>query len=635
MVKHRKRHANNQFIEAAHRAVRKVGWDPRYDLEIVRGDGSSNGNAVRYGYRAGKIRLMESPNLLEHLESLRDILDQVDLGKPPDCLEDIVGSRVYMQFGGWDVCPYSSIDYGELLEATADGLRSAGMQEPQVQQFVVPVTSFFIGSVISSTYAIDGPDPTRFRRGWQLDLIVSSHANEIKLPRYTSLYASIQLRLWADNPSLTRSVRNCFEQPFDALDFETDRGVAILLDSLDFNVGEDGLVWHDDALRESLFEELKFNYRSWPIKAFQFAEMMAPLVSNDLPEQRPPQRSSPNDPRQRPSAQAHQRRAAVQVPDGALMQMLLRQGQPAVGQLPCTPIDSFAERLTRDSWFRQNVLQSRIGTGKGPLKILPGFDALDVLYRNRATGVEIESETIKKRGMSFPISHMARERLEQGVPGLNNIDWGATRISQDDQLVLFRKRLPITDDIPARMELGGFPDLLFCCDSSGSMQWDPFTGTGAYDSLLRAVYSVFQFLEKQNKAQHMRFAVVNFSGTTLHTAWEDYNNIRVVKKMLFKHQSGGTKLNAATLENIARQSKDRFLCLMVSDGQISNPQDVVNAIQSMVSHGHGFVLIQIGSANSMSQAVEALGLPVHLISDHRQLEGLCLEYSKQTWKGGD
>ena len=184
------------------------------------------------------------------------------------------------------------------------------------------------------------------------------------------------------------------------------------------------------------------------------------------------------------------------------------------------------------------------------------------------------------------------------------------------------------------MELGGFPDLLFVVDSSGSMRWDPCSGTGAYDSLLRAVYSVLQFLERQNKAQHMRFAAVNFSGTTLHTTWEDYSNIRVVKKMLFRHQSGGTKLDAGTLENIAAKSQDRFLCLMVSDGQISNAEAVVSAISSMVSHGHGFVLIQIGSHNATSQAVAQLGLPVHVISDHLQLEGLCLEYSKQTWKVG-
>jgi len=626
-----KQRTNNKFLEAARRAVRAVGWDARNDLEIVQPDNPSGGSAVRFGYRAGRIRLLESPNLFEQLASLRHIHD---LGEPSDYFEDVVASRVYMQFGGWEVCPFSSYDYAEILEATSDGLRSAGMQEPQVQEFVVPITSIFIASVIAGTYALDAPNPPRFRRGWQLDQLVSSQANEVKLPMYSSLYAAIQLRLWADNQHLAHAVRDCFTQPFDALEFETDRGLAILLDSFEFEMGEeDGCVWQDDAIRESLLDELKYNYRSWPIKAFQWAEMLAPMVGVDLPDQQPPPQPSRGDRSQRPSAQASQRRAAVQIPDGA-MQALLRQGEPVTRHLPCAPSDSFAERLANDSWFRQQVFQSLIGRGKGPLKVLPSFDVLDALYRNRAMKVEIECEPVKTRGTSFPIAHMTTEQIGKDVPTLNTINWGATRVSYDNELLLFRKQLPITDDIPVQMESGGFPDLLSVVDSSGSMRWDAEAGSGAYDSLLRAIYSVFQFLEKENKAQHMRFAAVNFSGSTLCTSWEEYSNIRTVKKMLFKHQAGGTQLDANPLQNMVSKCRDRFLCLMVTDGQIRNADEVAATVGSMASHGHGFVLIQIGDRTPFSEAINQLGLPVHVISDHTELEGLCLEYTKHTWKVG-
>jgi hypothetical protein len=33
----------------------------------------------------------------------------------------------------------------------------------------------------------------------------------------------------------------------------------------------------------------------------------------------------------------------------------------------------------------------------------------------------------------------------------------------------------------------------------------------------------------------------------------------------------------------------------------------------------------------MTEAVRQLDLPVHVITNHRQLEGLCLHYTQQTW----
>lgn len=635
IMKTTKKSSKNAFIEVARRAVRTVGWDPRYDLQILRLDGSTVSSTVRYGYRASKIRLVDSPSLLEDIASLREMTTQAGLGESADCFKDVIASRVYMQYGGWDVCPYSTYDYAEILEATAEGLRSTGMQEPQVQEFVVAVTSFFVASVISCTYAIDGPGPDSFRRGWHLDQIVPSQVGAVKLPMYTSLYAAVQLRLWADNPVLAAALRDCFARPFDALDFEADRGLAILLDSFEFaDSGRDGLAWLDGGVRELILDELKFNYRDWPIKAFQFAELLAPYVGSNSQNQQPPQPSAPNpgDRDQRPSDQAQQRRAAVQTVHRSQTQNLLRQDRLSTDPLPGTPIDSFADRLARDTWFRQSVLQNSIGQGKGPLSCLPGFDALDVLYRSRSTEVKIDSETTRKRGLAFPIAHLTREELGDNLPGLNNVDWTATRFDQNNHPILFKKMLPITDDVPAKFETGGFPDLLFVVDSSGSMSWDPQAGRGAYDSLLRAVYSILRFLEEQNKIQFMRLAVVNFSGSTLKTSWENFSNVRVVKKMLFNHQGGGTVLDCQAIENLAAQSEDRFLCLMVTDAQIKNADAVVTAVGQMIARGHGFVLIQIGKANPMTQAVKNLDVPVHVIADHTQLQGLCLQYAKQTWR---
>jgi len=258
------------------------------------------------------------------------------------------------------------------------------------------------------------------------------------------------------------------------------------------------------------------------------------------------------------------------------------------------------------------------------------YDTLDALYRSRVAKVEIESEVTCRKGMAFEITHVAREELDS-FPGFNNIDWGATRVTTDKKLQLYEKKIPITDQTPTKREIAGFPDLLFIVDSSGSMKWDPRGGTGPYDSLLRAIYSVFNFLEKHNKAQYMRFAVVNFSSTTVKTPWLAFAELRRVKESLFKYQGGGTKLDCDTIRQIVNASGDRFLCLMVTDAQISNVTDVFNTVKMMADRGHGFVLVQIGQRSPLFEQARKAGLAAHVINDPGKLEGLCLDYARKTW----
>lgn len=625
--------SKDMFADAARLAVRKAGWSPRYDLEILRPDGSGGPKSVRYGYRADKVHLQQSPNLLNQVTNALDLIGKAGLGTPDDAFNDVVASRVYLQVGGFKVCPHSVYDYYEILDACADGLRSAGANETEIGQFTLAVTSSFIASVVAGVYSIEGPDPPSFRAGWTLDHIVSSVARGTTLQTYIALYANVQLHLWSDNQRLAAVLKSRFPHPFDALQFETDRGMSILLDTFEFvGLGQDGIAWSDDDnLGELIITELKYNWRSWPIKAFQWAEMIGPYVIADqggrqLP---PPPQPTPENRGRRPSEGARDRRNIVRTGNTPAIRDLLWLDERGNRQMSDVPMDPYANRLINDPGFRQRLMQIGIGRGRTPR--IMNFDALDALYRSRLTKVEVESEITRKKGMAFEIAHMAREELGTTLPGFNNIDWGATRIDVDGELQLYAKKIPITEETPVKLEMAGFPDLMFIVDSSGSMHWDPKGGTGPYDSLLRAIYSVLHFLEQHNKAQYMQFAVVNFSGTTKRTPWLPFTELRKCKELLFRHEGGGTTLDCSTIKRIVEQSPSRFLCLMVTDAQISNAMNVFNTIRMMADHGHGFVLIQIGRPSSLTQQVQKAGLAVHVINDHTQLEGLCLEYARKTW----
>jgi len=630
------RNQKNAFVKAARRAVRKVGWDPRADLEILESERPQALGSPRYGYRPGRVRLTYSPDLPERLARIETAPACRAPSKPGARLEVVVASRVYMSAGSYKICPYSAYDYAGILEAAADGLRSARASEAEVAEFAQPVASFFIASVVAGVSAVAGPDPGAFRSGWPLDQMVSV-LEDATLPSYSALYANVQLRLWSDDPALAGSLRSRFPQPFDALEFETDRGVAILLDTFDLaGTGKDGLAWHEEGPRELVIDQLKYNWRHWPIKAFQFAELLAPYVTQPGVDQpNPPQpRTEGGGHAERPSSQAEGRRAAVQGSEMPIRQALEEREADAACALPGMPVEPFAERFNEDARFRRQVLGSGIGTGLNPLKYHMGFESLDALYRHRATRVELESETVHRQGMAFDVAHMTREKLGDGLPSLNRIDWGATRVGAGGELELFQKTLPITDETPAAIRMRGFPDLLFVVDSSGSMGWDPKEGNGPYDALLRAVYSVLAFLEEEKKAQHMRFAAVNFSGTTLCTTWKSFAELKDVKKLLFQYQGGGTVLAPAALQEIARSSSDHFLCLMVTDGKIKNVAAVVGVVQGMLSRGHRFILIQIGAETPLVGLLRQIGVPAHVIPDHQALEGLCLEYTRTVWGPG-
>jgi len=238
------------FTDAAQQAVRKAGWSPRFDLEICNPDSPTVERQVHYGYRADKVRLVRPPDLQNQVTKAADLLGEARWGRQEDLFYDVVASRVFLQIGSFKICPFSVYDYYEIREACADGLRSAGANEPGVINFTIPVTSFFIASVH----------------------IVSSIASETSLQTYIAIYTNVQLRLWSDNQKLTDVLRMRFPHPFDALEFETDRGVSILLDTFQYTgIGHDGLTWfddEDDSVQEFIVNELKYNWRSWPIKAF-------------------------------------------------------------------------------------------------------------------------------------------------------------------------------------------------------------------------------------------------------------------------------------------------------------------------------------------------------------------------------
>lgn len=618
-------------VQAARKAVACAGWDAKRDLRIFTTTRQAVAQGAQRGRYGGEVVLVIPPNF-GHAFAEVAAREAVACMQPAEqALTEMISSDVYAQVGTFKVCPWGASDYAEILQAVADGLQSAGASDRQIRDYTVEVAGLFISSVVAGVYAIRGPDPSVFRRGALIGKVIAPAMQETTMTRAAAVWCAIQMRLWGDDAQMCSAARSYRPPRQDVVDFEASRGAAILMDSYEYaGWSEDGLVWSSPTLARNVADELQFRYSSWPIKAFQLAELFFPYVMADKEGNHPPsppQSDRRTNPDGRPSQDARSRwQNLVRFPVD-LGQMLNPSAEDAAASAVSDP---FALRLAQDGDFRNRILQRIIGDGPGAA-ITPSTDVLHALYQQRTKRITMPSTASQGYESRFPVAHLARRPLGLLVPTLGEIDWGATRPMPDGRLELYRKHLPVEKPIPVHAARGGIPDLCYVVDSSGSMRWDWRQGQGPYDCLLRAIYSVERFLRETRKGPLLRYCAVNFSNTTVRTRWCDFADLAEVRKLLFRHQSGGTKLDCQVLRQVAAESRDRFLCLMVTDGQLKNAAEVTATAADLAARGNWFTLIQIGAQSTLVKHIRDAGLPAHTISAASELEGLCLEYAHQTW----
>jgi hypothetical protein len=70
---------------------------------------------------------------------------------------------------------------------------------------------------------------------------------------------------------------------------------------------------------------------------------------------------------------------------------------------------------------------------------------------------------------------------------------------------------------------------------------------------------------------------------------------------------------------------------MVTDAMISNAAEVLNTIRMITNQDNRFVLLHVGRPSPLTQQVQEAGFIVHIITDPKQLCGLCLDYAQKNW----
>ncbi len=266
----------------------------------------------------------------------------------------------------------------------------------------------------------------------------------------------------------------------------------------------------------------------------------------------------------------------------------------------------------------------------------PFRDVLTVLYEGRIASLSLNAKGESAGQLMWPVSPLLSLPVDpMANPEPEKLEWHNTQI------------FPVRNDTPwlqfqhtqANIEepAGSDPntcflsDLAFIIDSSASMGYDPFAGTGEYDILLRTIFSVFHWLKKKRIASYLKYAVLNFSSNSFYSGWTDWSSRENLFSTLFNHQGGGTRLDLNLFNRLVREACRPFTAIMITDGELNNLGAVNEFILRNFIPPHGFVLVQIGKMRRTGSKLKTHGFRVHVIDNVDDLEGLVLGEIKQRY----
>jgi hypothetical protein len=264
------------------------------------------------------------------------------------------------------------------------------------------------------------------------------------------------------------------------------------------------------------------------------------------------------------------------------------------------------------------------------------YEAFDQIYQ--ATAGQIVVDFTKEGGEDvprLPLFNMRRKMVE-GEPAMQNIDWSRTIFGgKNGQRPIFTARdLPFEVDMDGPSGVGSYKNILFVVDVSGSMGWSgaPLDGS-RYDMCIRTIYSVVNYLEKAGKASYLDYALMQFSNKTIFSGWQSHQSLPQMKKQLFTgYQAGYTGLDPATMRKAMATSSDKFLVMMVSDGDLNVDAEAGLAVcKEAIRQGNDFVLFQIQSNSSFANEIQKEGGIVIDINDPRDLLYMSLRVIKDKY----
>ena len=253
----------------------------------------------------------------------------------------------------------------------------------------------------------------------------------------------------------------------------------------------------------------------------------------------------------------------------------------------------------------------------------------DAIYRYRLKDIKVNMPETKNLEKST-ITWLNREIMTDKDNILNFDPLYLFFLPNSDDLLLYKKGVPLTNEEQGKILEMGFPDLAIFCDDSGSMTWLPDTGTGKYDALIITILSLFKWLQYKSFAPVIKYNFTFFSNTTRTSGWVDYFHLDDIKSLLYYHEGGGTKLNLQKFKEILKAPKKKAI-IFITDGEIYNSPEILKVIKKFKADLL-LLFIQIGPLSKMGRNLRKNGFNVMQIMDIKKLSQIVLTFINDTYK---
>ena len=178
------------------------------------------------------------------------------------------------------------------------------------------------------------------------------------------------------------------------------------------------------------------------------------------------------------------------------------------------------------------------------------------------------------------------------------------------------------------------PDMLLVIDSSGSMTWAMRTRSisGSYHTALVATFAAMDFAFRRG----CRVAAINFSDGTRTCDWS--NDRASVERVLLSYQGGGTVAPVKKIIEACETAESDVIALLITDAEVSNWKQMVNAVEKLSERGHKLFMFHIGAGqgartSKIHQALSKVGATVYPIKSVNDLPGLVIREVRGVFGG--
>ncbi|MDE1761674.1 MAG: VWA domain-containing protein [Candidatus Micrarchaeota archaeon] len=558
--------------------LEKKGWNIVYGLEINRNrverliDASIN-------RRSWRITIDIDPSYAE-MQVKR--LEGSGIGWIGEPIEKCIQHVLDHEYAHWEVCPADLVYFERIISGVGKGLEDAGFTRERIEEMAPYVTNMFNDVIVNS---VQGLRSQRYAEGMAVMQYntLSSGAGTADPGEhdYYVIFADSFMKLLKGNDSIRR-IAESYAGDYGSLGRVSQKLLGTIVGArLAGKAFADKLENGDISKIEILMQD----EAGWGKKAREFAKIIGPHLRN----------------------------------------------VDAKSCASLIPLKGMAKDFVKDGKFRKEVIEAGIKAG-GNLLYAREYEVFDEIYRKNAGEIGIRAPSASGETPRVTLFDMVQRRHDEDRPIDDKIDWEKT-IFVNDSPMLFRKDAPYDIELKGVSPSGGYRDLLFIIDCSGSMAWEnkPLDGS-KYDICIRVVYACINYLESIQKASFLNYGLVQFSRKTLWSGWNSYGNLPKLKHMLFEQYQGDTtRLDPGVIDSVSNSRRDKFLAIMVSDGAMENRDSAAAACRRMMKAGNDIVLFEAQSRDIFADMIRKDGGVTVYVNNPKDLIKLSLDVVKSRY----